>query len=72
MKKLSDYSSKAYQRTDTECRIKPYSDWHRTLDKSLLMLDVDFIEWRYRNGDLVAVGVSVKADVDLTQIADLF
>ncbi len=28
------------------------------------MLDVDFIEWRYRNGDLVAVGVMEVTRVD--------
>lgn len=63
-KKTTASGSKAYQRTDTENRIKPYSDWHRTLDRKLLMLDVDFIEWRYRNGQLVAVGVMEVTRVD--------
>lgn len=43
-KKLSATGAKAHQRMDTEWRIQPYSDWHRTLDRSLYMLDVDFIE----------------------------
>jgi hypothetical protein len=63
-KKLTDSGSKAYQRADNEWRIKPYSDWHRTLDKRLLMLDVDFIEWRFKNGELVAVGVMEVTRVD--------
>ena len=63
-KKTTSSGAKAYQRTDTEWRIKPYSDWHRTLSKDLLMLDVDFIEWRYRNGELVAVGVMEVTRVD--------
>ena len=63
-KKHTRSGSKAYQRSDTEWRIKPYSDWHRTLDRRLLMLDVDFIEWRYRGGELVAVGVMEVTRVD--------
>ena len=64
-KKTTNSGSKAYQRDDTEWRIKPYSDWHRTLHRSLLMLDVDFIEWRIRNGELVAVGVMEITRVDV-------
>ena len=63
-KTTTSSGAKAYQRTDTEWRIKPYSDWHRTLSKDLLMLDVDFIEWRYRHGQLVAVGVMEVTRVD--------
>ena len=63
-KKLTDSGAKAHQRADTEYRIQQYSDWHRTLDKSLLMLDVDFIEWRFRDGKLVAVGVMEVTRVD--------
>lgn len=63
-KKTTDSGAKAHQRMDTEWRIKPYSDWHRTLSKKLLMLDVDFIEWRFRNGELVPVGVMEVTRVD--------
>lgn len=63
-KKFTPSGAKAYQRSDTEWRIKPYSDWHRTLDRRLLMLDVDFVEWRYRGNDLVAVGVMEVTRVD--------
>ena len=65
-KQVTATGAKAYQRADTEWRIKPYSDWHRTLSKNLLMLDVDFIEWRIRDGALVAVGVMevTRADKD--------
>jgi hypothetical protein len=56
--------SKAYQRTDTENRVLAYSAFHRTLDKTLLATDVDFIEWRYRNGELVPVGVMEVTRVD--------
>jgi len=55
-KKITGSGAKAYQRSDTEWRLKPYSDWHRTLDRRLLMADVDFIEWRYHHGELVPVG----------------
>lgn len=64
-KKQTGSGAKAYQRNDTEWRIKPYSDWHRTLSKDLLMLDVDFIEWRYRNGEPVPVGVMEVTCVDV-------
>jgi len=63
-KKRTETGAKAYQRTDAEWRIKPYSDWHRTLSKDLLMVDVDFIEWRYKDGELVPVGVMEVTRVD--------
>jgi len=63
-KKITDSGAKAYQRSDTEWRLKPYSDWHRTLDRRLLMADVDFIEWRYHHGELVPVGVMEVSRVD--------
>jgi hypothetical protein len=64
-KKRTGTGAKAYQRNDAEWRIKPYSDWHRTLSKDLLMLDIDFIEWRYKNGELVPAGVMEVTRVDL-------
>ncbi len=66
-KKTTDSGSKAYQREDTEWRAKPYSDWHRTLDKSLFMTDVDFIEWRFINNELTAVGVMEVTRVDINK-----
>lgn len=63
-KKLTESGAKAYQRNDNENRIKQYSDWHRTLDKDLLMLDVDFIEWSIKNGELIPVGVMEVTRVD--------
>ncbi len=64
-KKITESGAKAYQRgTDSEWRIKPYSDWHRTLDKSLLMTDIDFVEWRFKGGQLVPVGVMEITRVD--------
>lgn len=47
----------------TEKVSTPYSSWHRTLDKSLLMLDVDSIEWRYINDRLTPVGVIEETSV---------
>ena len=64
-RKRTKSGAKAHQRSDTERRVQPYSEWHRTLDKRLLMLDVDFIEWRFRGGDLVPVGVMEVTRVDL-------
>jgi hypothetical protein len=69
-KKVTPSGAKAYQRTDAEWRIKPYSDWHRTLSSRLLMLDVDFIEWRYRNGELIPVGVMEVTRVDRGRTVD--
>lgn len=63
-KKRTGSGAKAYQRSDSEWRAKPYSDWHRTLERRLLMTDVDFIEWRYRDGEIVAVGVMEVTRVD--------
>jgi hypothetical protein len=63
-KSVTESGSKAYQRPDGENRARQYSDWHRTLDRRLLMIDVDFIEWRIRNGRLVAVGVMEITRVD--------
>jgi hypothetical protein len=63
-KKLTASGAKAHQRNDTEHRLRPYSDWHRTLDRALLMLDVDYIEWRIIGGELVAVGVMEVTRVD--------
>jgi hypothetical protein len=69
-KKVTPSGAKAYQRTDAEWRAKPYSDWHRTLASNLLMLDVDFIEWRYRNGELTPVGVMEVTRVDKGRTVD--
>ncbi|MDX2273768.1 MAG: hypothetical protein NW237_17705 [Cyanobacteriota bacterium] len=63
-KSQTESGAKAYQRHDSEWRVKPYSDWHRTLDRKLLMIDVDFIEWRYREGELIPVGVMEVTRVD--------
>lgn len=56
-KLLTANGTKAQQRPDDEYRIKPYLQWHRSLGNGMYMLDVDCIEWRFRNGKLVAVGV---------------
>ena len=69
-KKVTASGAKAYQRADAEWRIKPYSDWHRTLSSKLLMLDVDTIEWRYRNGELAPVGVMEVTCVDRGRTVD--
>ena len=47
-----------------ENRALGYSNWHRTLDKSLYALDVDFIEWRRRNGNIVPVALIEITRVD--------
>ncbi len=58
--------TKAYQRgNDIEDRGKDYKNWHRTLDKSLLMLDIDSIEYRFKNGIFTPVGVFEITRVDL-------
>lgn len=40
-KRFTTSGAKAHQRADTEWRLQEYSDWHHTLDNSLLMADVD-------------------------------
>lgn len=62
--------SKAHQRSDTERRIQPYSEWHRSLDRSLYATDVDFIEWRYQGDELTAVGVMEVTRVDMKKTVD--
>jgi hypothetical protein len=61
---LTDTGSKARQRADSEWRAKPYSDWHRTLARGLMMFDVDSIEWRFKGGKLVSVGVMEITRID--------
>ena len=56
--------AKAYQRADQEDRIKEYMLWHRSLDRSLLMLDIDAIEWRISDSQIKAVGVFEITRVD--------
>lgn len=65
-KKLLPNGVKAIQRTEKfEYRIKPYLDWHRTLDRHLYMLDADSIEWRYKEKDvLTPVGVMEISRID--------
>lgn len=64
-KERTDSGSKAYQRDDEENREAEYMDWHRTLDSSLYMTDVDSIEWEYdENGKLNAVAVIEVTRVD--------
>jgi hypothetical protein len=69
-KQVTASGTKAHQRADAEWRVKPYSDWHRTLSSKLLMLDVDYVEWRYRNGELAAVGVMEVTRVDRGRTVD--
>ncbi len=64
-KQLTPTGAKAHQRTDTEWRSQPYSDWHRTLPRWMWMTDVDFIEWRLRDGKLTAVAVIEVTRVDV-------
>jgi hypothetical protein len=56
--------SKSRQRTDNEDRSIAYSNFHRTLDKSLLTTDVDYIEWRFIDGVMTAVAVIEVTRVD--------
>ncbi len=44
---------------------KGYKAWHRTLDRTLYMSDVDTIEWRFVGGRLVPVAV-----IELTTFSD--
>jgi hypothetical protein len=69
-KKTTESGAKAHQRQDTENRVLPYSLWHRTLHKSLYMLDVDFVEWRFKYGKMIPVGVMEVTRVDNGKTVD--
>lgn len=63
-KKITDSGAKAHQREDNENRAEIYMRWHRELSNKLLMTDVDSIEWRYRNDELVPVAIIELTRVD--------
>lgn len=48
---------KQVNRPETKDRAKEFQQWHRTLGRRLLASDVDLVEWRFIDGELVAVGV---------------
>jgi hypothetical protein len=56
--------------------VKPYSLWHYTLGRRLNMVDVDFIEWRFRANrgesepEMYAAGVMEVTRVDLGKRVD--
>jgi len=47
----------------TNKKTTPYSDWHRTLDRSLYMVDIDGLQVRYIDGRLCVVGVIEETSV---------
>lgn len=63
-KVLTALGSKAYQRTDTEWRIKAYSDWRRTIKGPPYMIDADDIEWRFVGGQPFPAAVIEVTRVD--------
>lgn len=65
IKKFEDSGAKAYQRSDNEDRSAEYKLWHRKLSRSCSALDVDFIEWRYRNGSMIPVALTEITRVDI-------
>lgn len=64
MKEITSSGSKAYQRNDKEDRGAEYRLWHRTLAPSCVAFDVDFIEWRKKNGTWVPVAITEITRVD--------
>ncbi len=48
---------KQINRPETKDRAKEFQQWHRTLGRRLLASDVDLVEWRFIDGELVPVGV---------------
>lgn len=48
---------KKVNRPETKDRAKEFQQWHRTLGRRLLASDVDLVEWRFIDGELVPVGV---------------
>tara|TARA_B100000519_G_scaffold108549_1_gene94051 strand:+ start:4856 stop:5284 length:429 start_codon:yes stop_codon:yes gene_type:complete len=48
---------KKINRPETQDRAKEFQQWHRTLGRRLLASDVDLVEWRLIDGELVPVGV---------------
>lgn len=64
-KKQTNEGTKAYQRSDDEYRAKPYLEWRRHISGGLYLNDIDSIEWRARDGQLVPVAVIEVTRVDL-------
>tara|TARA_R110001599_G_scaffold174976_1_gene366956 strand:- start:4447 stop:4860 length:414 start_codon:yes stop_codon:yes gene_type:complete len=48
---------KQINRPETKDRAREFQQWHRTLGRRLLASDVDLVEWRFIDGELVPVGV---------------
>lgn len=69
-KKYAGSGAKDYQRSDYEDRAQEYRLWHRQLDRRLIMLDVDAIEWRMKDGILRPVGVFEITRVDTNKSVD--
>lgn len=64
-KLLNPSGSKDYQRDDKEDRAAEYRLWHRTLSRSCIASDVDFIEWRKRGGKFIPVAITEITRVDV-------
>lgn len=73
-KKLNESGVKAYQRSDLENRVKPYFDFHRTLDRSLTAQDVDNVEYSIRYDTEGNMVVCPRAVIELTRydVNDLY
>jgi hypothetical protein len=62
---LSQFHNKTRPSTLAEyARGKPYSDWHRSLDKRLLAQDIDYVEFRQTPNGIVPVAVIETTRVD--------
>lgn len=71
-KKLNSDGTKAYQRgDDREDRSLIYRNWHRTL-KEFIMFDVDTIEWRYRNNELIPVAIIELTRTDSENVGEKY
>src|SRR5579859_4147891 len=59
-KRLTESGAKALQRDDNDLkdRMRPFRDWHRTLDRSWTYLDADGIGWENANGHWVPAFVT--------------
>lgn len=64
---VNEQGQKAYQRTDNEDRSLPYRNWLRTVPTNGFFIDVDFIKWRFVEGQPIPVAITdlTRCDSDI-------
>ena len=63
-KKTNQYGGKGRQRDDNEDRTLDYRKWRLNLPRGLYTTDVDQVEWRIRNGEMIPVALLELTRID--------